>query len=423
MLNKLCDSLRRYEMVSAGEEVVCALSGGADSVALLFGLYLLKERFGFRLSAAHFNHHLRGEESHRDEVFVRELCSRYEIPLYVGHAHVTAGEKGLEAAARDARYAYFRTLPGKIATAHTADDNAETVLLHLVRGTGLKGLGGITPVSDGLIRPMLHITRAEVEDFLREYHLSWVTDSSNDTDDFLRNRLRHHVMPLLKQENPRLAENLTAMALSLRQDEAVLSSLTESAGALTVAQLRQLPDSLRRRSLERFLKENGVREPERRHIALAEELIFSDNPSAKAHLPGGVTLRRCYEKLEIADQEPQPLPRRPVQCPGITEIPEAGLRILCTEATQIINTSHVFTVNTTGTVNVRSRQPGDEMRLPGGTKTLKKLLIDRKIPAGSRMLIPILADDGGILGVCGVGADRGRMAQDLPAWQFRFETI
>ena len=423
MLNKLCDSLRRYEMVSEGESVICALSGGADSVALLFGLYLLKERFGFRLSAAHFNHHLRGEESHRDEAFVRTLCSRYEIPLYVGHAHVTPGEKGLEAAARDARYAYFRTLPGKIATAHTADDNAETVLLHLVRGTGLKGLGGIAPVSNGLIRPMLHITRAEVESFLQEYHLSWVTDSSNDTDDFLRNRLRHHVMPLLKQENPRLAENLTAMALSLRQDEAVLCAMTESAGALTVSQLRQLPDSLRRRSLERFLKENGVCEPERRHIALAEELVFSDNPSAQAHLPGGVTLRRSYEKLEITGKDHKPLPQRPVHCPGITEIPEAGLRILCTEATQIINTSHIFTVKTAGMVIVRPRQPGDEMRLPGGTKSLKKLFIDRKLPTGSRMLIPVLADDGGILGVCGIGADQNRQAQNLPAWQFRFETL
>ncbi|MBQ8579466.1 MAG: tRNA lysidine(34) synthetase TilS [Oscillospiraceae bacterium] len=423
MLNKLSDALRRYEMVSAGEEVICALSGGADSVALLFGLYLLKDGMGFRLSAAHFNHHLRGEESDRDEEFVRQLCRGYEIPLYVGSAQVKPGEKGLEAAARDARYAYFRTLPGKIATAHTADDNAETVLLHLVRGTALKGLGGIAPVSDGLIRPMLHITRAEVEAFLQEYHLPWITDSSNLTDDFLRNRLRHHVIPLLKQENPRLAENMSAMALSLRQDEAALASITESAALLTVAQLRQLPESLRNRSLERFLKENGIREPERRHIALAEELVFSENPSARAHLPGGAVLHRCYEKLEIRREPAGALQLRQVQCPGITDIPEAGLRLCCREATEIINNPHVFTVNTLGTVVVRPRCAGDEMRLPGGTKSLKKLFIDRKLPAGSRMLIPVLADDGGILGVCGIGADQNRQAQNLPAWQFRFETL
>lgn len=423
MLNKLADTLRRYEMVSAGEEIICALSGGADSVALLFGMYLLKDRFGFRLSAAHFNHHLRRQESDRDEAFVRELCGRYEIPLYVGQGQVTPGEKGLEAAARDARYAYFATLPGKIATAHTADDNAETILMHLVRGTSLKGLGGITPVAPRLIRPMLHITRPEVEAFLREYSLPWVTDSSNDTDAFLRNRLRHHVIPFLKQENPRLAENLSAMALSLRQDEAVLDSMTESAGNLTVSQLRQLPQSLRRRALERFLKENGLREPERRHIALAEEVVFAASPSAQAHLPGGITLRRSYEKLEVAAEKSNALPCRKAACPGVTEIPEAGLRLICTEAGEIVNTADTFTLQTAGEVVIRCRQSGDALRLSGGTKSLKKLFIDRKIPAGRRILIPVLADEQGILAVAAIGADQNRKARSLPAWQFHFETI
>ena len=144
MLNKLCAFIRQYDMLSAGDEVVCAVSGGADSVALLFGLYLVKDKLGIRLSAAHFNHGLRGGESDADEDFVRQLCERYEISLYCGAAKVTAGKKGLEAAARDARYTFLKSLPGKIATAHTADDNAETVLMHMVRGTGLKGLGGIT---------------------------------------------------------------------------------------------------------------------------------------------------------------------------------------------------------------------------------------------------------------------------------------
>ena len=205
MLNKLLAQLRKYEMLSAGDHVICAVSGGADSVALLFGMYLLREKLGITLSAAHFNHHLRGAESDRDEQFVRQFCDRYEIPLFVGQARVVAGKKGLEAAAREARYAYFATLSGKIATAHTADDNAETVLMHLVRGTGLKGLGGISPVKGNILRPMLTVTRQEVLAFLEEYGLTFVEDSSNQTDDFFRNRLRHGVMPLLKEENPRLA--------------------------------------------------------------------------------------------------------------------------------------------------------------------------------------------------------------------------
>ena len=153
MLNELLRQLRRYDMVAPGETVTCAVSGGADSMALLWGLYLLREKLGITLAAAHFNHHLRGEESQRDENFVREFCERFEIPLTIGGAAVKAGKKGLEAAAREARYGFFETIPGKIATAHTADDNTETVLMHLVRGTGLKGLGGIAPINGNTSGP------------------------------------------------------------------------------------------------------------------------------------------------------------------------------------------------------------------------------------------------------------------------------
>ena len=169
MLNKLTDFIRQQNLISAGDTVVCAISGGADSVALLFALYLLKDKLEIQLEAAHFNHHLRGEESDRDEAFVRAFCDRYDIQLHLGCGHVQPGKKGLEAAARDARYAFLKRLPGKIATAHTADDNAETVLMHLIRGTGLKGLGGIFPVNGNIIRPMLTVTRSEVEAFLEEW--------------------------------------------------------------------------------------------------------------------------------------------------------------------------------------------------------------------------------------------------------------
>ena len=139
MLNDLHRSLR--QLTQPGDTVICALSGGADSVALLFGCCLLKDKLGITLEAAHFNHNLRGAESHRDEQFARQLCDRYDVPLHIGSGQVKPGPKGLEAAAREARYRFFATLPGKVATAHTADDNAETVLMHLVRGTGLKSRG------------------------------------------------------------------------------------------------------------------------------------------------------------------------------------------------------------------------------------------------------------------------------------------
>ena len=166
MLSKLRTFSRQQNLITPGDSIVCAVSGGADSMALLWALYLLKDEWDLNLSAAHFNHRLRGAESDRDEAFVRDFCAGYGIPLYVGSGEIVPGKKGLEAAARDARYAFLRTLPGKVATAHTADDNAETILMHLVRGTGLKGLGGISPTSGNVIRPMLNVTRADVEGFL-----------------------------------------------------------------------------------------------------------------------------------------------------------------------------------------------------------------------------------------------------------------
>ena len=422
MLNKLTAFIRAYDMVRPGDHIICAVSGGADSVALLFGLYLEKEKLGITLSAAHFNHHLRGDASDGDEAFVRAFCDRYDIPLYVGQGQVTPGEKGLEAAAREARYGFLKTLPGKIATAHTANDNAETLLLHLVRGTGLKGLGGITPVGENLIRPMLSITRAEVEAFLEEYCLRHVEDGSNATDQFLRNRLRHHVMPLLEAENPRLALALSETALRLRQDDGFLEDAAFRQHTTDVEALRAMPQALRSRVLENLLKQWGVREPEHRHVEMAQALVFSENPSAKAHLPGNITLERCYGKLQKAQQQAIPESVR-LNCPGVTELPQWGLRIHCEPAETMENTDDTFTVLPGASVVLRSRLPGDEMRLPGGTKSLKKLYIDKKIPSAQRDHIPVLADELGVLAVYGLGVNRDRVSLSKETCKFRFEKI
>lgn len=422
MLNKLAETIRRYEMIAPGDHVCCAVSGGADSVALLYGLYLLAPKLGFTLSAAHFNHHLRGEESDRDQAFVEGLCHRLDIPLCVGEGReITPGRKGLEAAARDARYQFLLSLPGKIATAHTADDNAETVLMHLIRGTGLKGLGGIPPVSGKLLRPMLNVTRREVEDFLRGHNLRHVEDSSNGSDGFLRNRLRHWVMPLLQKENPQIRENLSQMAQSLRLDEDYL--LSQTGGPLpTVPQLRALPAALRRRYLVSFLADSGVLEPEQSHIALAEALVFSENPSAQGHFPGGVIISRRYDRLEKRTETPA-LPERVLTCPGTALLPEAGLKVTCKPALTLENTRDKFTVLPVGQMKLRARQPGDRLTLSGGTKTLKKRMIDEKIPASHRNVLPVLADDQGILGVFGFGADKARIPESLPAVTITFQKI
>ena len=422
MLNDLLKQLRQYAMVRDGETVYCAVSGGADSMALLWGLYLLKDKLKIRLAAAHFNHGLRGAESDGDEAFVREFCDRFEIPLTVGCGKITPGKKGLEAAARDARYGFFATLNGRIATAHTADDNAETMLMHLIRGTGLKGLGGIAPVNGQIIRPMLHITRQQVLDFLDEYHITYREDSSNQTDDFLRNRVRHHVMPLLRTENPKISENLSATAQRLREDEAALSGLSQFETLPDIETLRAMPQALRSRVLEAFLTRCGAPEPNSAHIALAEALVFSENPSARATFPGGVVLSRRYDRLEQIETLP-PLETIPLPKQGALDIPQLGLRIITEPAGDLENSKTGFTVIPQGTVTLRCRMEGDSIRLSGGTKSVKKLFADRKIPASQRLRIPIVADDGGILGIYGIGVNQARAATTLPALQIRFENI
>ena len=412
MLNKLRAFLKEQALLSPGDRVIAAVSGGADSVAMLFALYLLRDELGITLEAAHFNHHLRGAESDRDEAFVTDFCGRYCIPLHLGSGRIVPGKKGLEAAARDARYAFLRRLPGKVATAHTADDNAETVLMHLIRGTGLKGLGAIAPVSGNVIRPMLTVTRDDVEAFLEEYALPHVEDSSNAEDDFLRNRIRHGILPLMRAENPRIGENLSAMALLLRQDEACLQAMIPEEQMPDVSRLKAMEPALRRRTLERFLKAQGVREPEQIHILQAEQLLYHWSPSAAMQFPGGVTIGRQYDRLVRLECAPE-LPETRLSVPGETCI--GGKRFVSEYATDLEERPDSVLVCPVGALTVRSRRSGDTMRLPGGTRSLKKMYIDRKIPASQRAAVPVLADDQGVLAVFGIGTDIRFHPDSLPA--------
>ena len=402
MQNKMLAAIRRYRLVKPGDTVICAVSGGADSMALLWGMWLLKEKLQIRLEAAHFNHNLRGAESDRDAEFVAKFCDFHDIPLHLGSGTVVPGKKGLEAAARNARYDFFKTLPGTIATAHTADDNAETVLLHLLRGTGLRGLGGITPKSAGIIRPMLDVTRAEVEEFLNENYIRHVEDSSNETDAFLRNRLRHHLMPLLKKENPSIATGLSAAAQRIREDAALLDELASELDPTAVSALRSAPGPLRRRAIEGLLKENGFPEPSASHIRQAEAVVFSANPSARVKL-GELTLVRSYDRLRV-EREQVILPERPLPHWGVTELPEIGLAV----RTAVVDGPGEWVVCPVGEMVVRSRMPGDSLTTKGGTKLLKKRFIDKKIPQWERSAIPVIADREGVLAVRGFGCDETR---------------
>ena len=265
---------------------------------------------------------------------------------------------------------------------------------------------------------MLTVTRRDVEEFLKENNLRHIEDSSNGSDDFLRNRIRHEIMPILSRENPRIGENLSAMGLGLRLDEEYLSMQAE--GELPdVAALRVLHPAVRRRYLAAFLIRQGVREPEQSHITLAESLVFSDNPSARGNFPGNVVIARAYDRL-VKQEAAEEIQELVLPCPGRVFLPWADLTVTCGEADGLENGKDVFTVAPQGRMILRTRRTGDTLRLSGGEKSLKKRMIDEKIPAAQRGRIPVLADEAGILGVYSMGADLGRRAKSLPAVTVQF---
>lgn len=411
-----------------GEHVVCALSGGGDSVALLHCLLSVQKKVGFCLSAAHFNHCLRGAESDEDEAFVRQLCRDWDVPLTVGRGDPAqrTGESP-EEAARSLRYAFLMAQPGLIATAHHADDQIETVLLNLIRGTGLRGLCGMQVRQGRLFRPMLEVPKAEVERYLAENGLCWRTDGSNLADDAVRNRLRHHVLPLLRAENPALSQTVSRMTALLRQDEAFLNEQTEAllrraavGGGYSCRVLQQAPEVLQSRAIRRLLP--GPK-PSQRQVEQVLGLLKRQNGSVAAQLPGGVAAIREYEILRFAAGEPErfsPVHLRPGQTallPGLTVTMDGPLLLA-----ESPDPASAFAIRPgCDAITLRPRQPGDRLHLPGGTKTVKKLMIDRKIPAASREMLPVVEDHRGILAVYGLGCDPASQAQagEL-AWIIQF---
>lgn len=229
MKNKVADFIAKHQLLSHDALHVVALSGGADSVALL----LILKQLGYRIEAAHCNFHLRGEESLRDEDFVKSLCQTHDIPLHLIHfdtkEYATLHQVSIEMAARDLRYGYFHQLcqdigASTICVAHHRDDAVETLLMNLIRGAGIHGLTGIRPKNGQIVRPLLCLSRQEIEDYLHRIHQDYVVDSTNLVDDVVRNKIRLRVLPLLCEINPNVAENIDKTAHYLQQAEKIFNN-------------------------------------------------------------------------------------------------------------------------------------------------------------------------------------------------------
>ena len=445
----LTERLRRHihdtGLAEPGDRLLVAVSGGPDSTALLLALCRIGEGFPFEVAAAHLHHGIRAAAD-EDERFVVRLCDSLGVPLVRDRVDVPAlareHGRGLEDSARRARYRFLRERAievgaGRVALGHTADDQAETVLMNIIRGCGRRGLGGMPPVRplghwDGLpdaprvllIRPLLRTTRREVEDFLRASDVAACEDESNKSPDFFRNRVRHHLLPLLAEGyNPQVARVLADTAELLRAEDEYLDerARAELGGSeyIAVGQLLGAPAWLGRRLL-RLAYEDACPRGELAfdHVEAVLGLCRSEG-DGEVSLPVSISAVKTGDVLLFRSGRPPepaaacvPLPEE-----GRVEVPELGIAIEVARVDRsemllprdVRGSAHIYLdeEKVSPPLYVRNRLPGDRFRPSGmgGSKSVHDLFIDEKVPRHRRHLVPVVADEGGILWIVGYRLD------------------
>lgn len=427
MLNRIYKFIEENNMLHSGDTVVCGLSGGADSVCLLLVLSELKEQLGISLEALHVNHSLRGAESDSDEEFCRCLCKKLVIPFSAERCDVNAFAReysfSCEEAARKLRYGIFEahSQGKKIATAHNANDNLETIILNLARGTGLKGLTGIPPVRGNIIRPLLEINRSEIEEFLKSRRQEFVTDSTNLTEDYTRNKIRHKIIPVLEEINSSAVATAVRSSSTLRDEnqfieDAVRDACKKCRIGNSFTGLENFHKVIRRRCIAELLSENGLPYSN-------ERLTECDRI-----LCGGGKLNLCRNFYFISNGKTAKITRIDHKPPH-TEISSELIigenmifpgkimtcRIVnCDNLRKIENVHKNLTFyvldydKITGRAIVRNRKFGDKIQLCGRnfTSSVKKL-INEKVPEDLRSSLYFIEDEMGTIFAEAIGiADR-----------------
>lgn len=423
MIKRIKAFIEENRLLTYGDTVIVALSGGADSVTLLHVLFSLKKEYDIKLQAAHLNHGIRGEEAERDETFVRALCDSLQIPLHVRREDIPrlARERGKseELCGREARYAFFEELSAeygaKIATAHNRDDLAETVLWNLVRGSGLCGLGGIPAKRGSIIRPLLCCTRAQIEAYCAENNLRYVTDSTNLAPLYTRNKIRLQIMPLLKQLNPAADSNIARMAELARDADDYLRNISteelnncKTAFGYACVKLIALDKTVLRYALKQLCDEAGA-PVDHQHIELMTDAL---RENGSVDLGGGYRAVCAQGILRITDGQAA---QEDDFCVPFDEVSADRLTIERLPVSSItaahgkihkkfLNDCIPCDIITVDTV-VRYRRAGDTFTdaRRGVTKTVKKLLNELKIPREQRDAILLVARGSEVLWMQGVG--------------------
>ena len=437
--HKLLDAIHQFNLCQPGDCLIVGVSGGADSVALLDLLATLPN-FPLTLVVAHLNHCLRGDESDADQQFVQQLATQYQLPVELRRVDVRQlaqqQRTSLEEAGRTARYTFFDELRTRhhasaVAVAHHADDQAETFLLRLLRGAGTTGLAAMAPLNQsGIIRPLLTVTRQELREHLVARQLMFREDSSNNDQSYLRNRIRHELLPLLQEYNPAIAQRLSATAGLLGEDETLLAHCTETTfrqltrsgtgwSALSRKELGQQPRPLRlrlyRKSVE-FLLGNQQRF-ELHHYQLLESLLLEGSTGASLNLPRTLVAVLTAEQLLFAPKEllkPSP----PKHCTIIgTGTYQLGNGLALTVKNEqppqswqglAETTCYIDAVEAPFPWQVRPIVPGDRLDLLGskGSRSTQDLLTDLKIPRHLRPCLPLVCQDNRPLWLAGIRRSR-----------------
>ncbi len=454
LLQSVLRAVRRDRLLDPGDSVLVGVSGGPDSVALLHALRRLASDWDLRLAAAHLNHGLRGEEAKRDQTFVEKLADTLDLPFYIeqvtSEQFINAAGQGPEAAARKLRYRFFRETArregfNRIALGHNANDNAELVLMRFLRGSGPSGLAGMPVMRDEiegsrtvtLVRPLLDVRRKAILAFLADIKADYVIDSSNTDTRFLRNQIRHHLIPHIeKHYNPDIVGSLNRLSDILRIEEDWLTALTRetlrhqtvsgSEGTLEMDTegFDRLHAALQRRLLRAaILKVKGNLERIRyRHVEAIRELALGGEKPAQLDFPdrlrassAGRCLRFSVEKVPLRQaarvEETVPDFEYHLFEPSTVQIRETGwrIRISCPETTDIFaETGQLAVMFDMGKVDfpitIRNFRPGDRFNPSGmtGSQKLKKFFIDHKIPRAERRKYPLLLSAGNILWIAGL---------------------
>ena len=413
MLKQVEQDITRKGIIQQGDRITVGLSGGADSVCLLLLLLELKPKYGLALKAVHVHHGLRGAEADGDEAFVRELCEKLGVPLAVRHVDVRAQAEQTgcseEEAGRKLRYQALKEEAdgGKIATAHHSDDNCETILFNMIRGTGLSGLSGIPQVNGNIIRPLLHVSREQIEAYLKEKGQPWRTDATNASPAYTRNRIRNELLPWLEREiNPGTREHLLNLAQRAAEVEELIEGLAreffreqavigEDAAELPVKALLEQPAPVQKQVLLKAVETvcGSKKDVTARHLDALAELLLKQ-VGAAVSLPYGLRGSRTYETLRIGFAG---TPRTAAFSGKIRFF----VRFDTADPPRIPYTKWFDYDKIKDTLIWRTRQSGDVIAIAGGRKSLKRFLIDEKVPAELRDSLPVLADGKNIVWIAG----------------------